>query len=98
MTISAVYRNGYFVSSQPVDLAEGAEVQILLPDQPSPHHSDHGSAMGAMGSSPTESVSILEARFAGSIGTLSGPAADELREAIQEEFGQIDPDDFDTRL
>jgi hypothetical protein len=85
MTISAVYRNGYFVSSQPVDLAEGAEVQIVLPDQPSLHHPGHRPAVGAMGTSPTQSVSILEARFAGSIGTLSGTAADELMSAIQED-------------
>ena len=46
---------------------------------------------------PTESIDAGEAlirRFPGTLGTLSEEDADELQRIVEEEFGQMNPDDW----
>ena len=39
-------------------------------------------------------VAILQLRFPGSFGTMSKEDADELQRIVDEEFGQVNPDDW----
>ena len=39
-------------------------------------------------------VAILQLRFPGSFGTMSEEDADELQRIVDEEFGQVNPDDW----
>jgi predicted DNA-binding antitoxin AbrB/MazE fold protein len=75
-TIHAVYEDGVFRPTEPVSLAQGSEVDLVVHDA---------------GSDP---VAVLTARFPDSFGIMPAADADEMQRIIDEEFGQVNPDDW----
>jgi predicted DNA-binding antitoxin AbrB/MazE fold protein len=69
MTIIATYKDGAFVPESPVSLPEGAQVQVIMPEEEA-----HSRALA--------NLAALEARFPGSIGTFTHEEAEEMRQAI----------------
>lgn len=79
-TIHAVYENGVFRPKEPVSLASGSEVELVVSE----------SAVGK----PDDPVAILRARYPDSFGIMPAEDADEMQQIIDEEFGQVNPDDW----
>jgi predicted DNA-binding antitoxin AbrB/MazE fold protein len=77
MTIIATYKDGAFVPESPVSLPEGARVRVIMPGEEARLRAEATRA-------------ILQARYPDSIGSFTHEEAEEMRQAIEEAFEQVD--------
>ena len=78
MIIEATYDNGVFTPKEPVTLAKGSTVRIIVPE-----NKDN-----------QDPVEIMATRYPESFGVLSEGEALELQKVLDEEFGRVNPDDW----
>lgn len=77
-SIRATYENGVFRPLEPVTLSEGAEVRVVFPDEVS-----------------EESIEQrLRLRYPNALGVLADDDANEMIQAIEEEFEKVDQNDW----
>ena len=76
MTVIATYRNGAFIPQSAVSLPEGAQVEVLLPD-------DRTAKARA-------TMAAFDARYPGAIGTMSHEEAAELQRLIGDAFEHVE--------
>ncbi len=81
-TIIATYRNGKLDPTEALDYAEGEKLEISIRKAPIPSAEEE------------EAIEEMRRRFPNLVGTLTPEEAEEMMHLIDEEFGQIDPDQW----
>lgn len=80
-TITATYENGVFKPDAPLAIPSGSRVEIVIPDD-------------AASLSEEQIIEAMRRRYPGVVGCLSPGQADDLQRVIEEEFEQVNPDEW----